>query len=117
MITDKFTAQSGKSLIEMLIVLAVMAILVTFAIARLGRAPDNFRRQNITREFKVNLERARFDSVKRRPESYSNMAKVIVNGATSFSVALDLNQNGTIETTEIRLINFSRLGDVRIVGN
>ena len=57
--------QAGVSLIEVLIVLVIVAVLVTIAIAQFSRPKEVFQRQNIAREFKVALERARFDSVKR----------------------------------------------------
>ena len=110
-------AQSGFSVIETLIVLVVAAILVTFAVSRFGRSGDNFARQNIAREFKVDLERARFDSVKRRASVCANMSRVTINNATSFSVTTDLNQNGTLETAETMDRSFANQGDVTIIGN
>lgn len=110
-------AQYGASLTEVLLVLAIALVLVTIAVPQFGRAKNNLNRQNIAREFKVDLERARFDSVKRRANSCYDMSRVTINDATSFSVTTDLNQNGTLETTEKQNINFGSQGDVTIVGN
>ncbi len=110
-------AQNGKSVMELLIVLTVIIILVTIAVAQFGNAGVNLDRQNIAREFKVSLERARFDSVKRRAIDCDNMSRVTITSASSFSLLMDLNQNGTIETaTEARVVDFADRSDVRIVG-
>ena len=113
--TKKMDSQSGKSLIEVLIVVVISSVLVTFAVAQLGQSRSNLQRQNIARELKVSLERARFDSVKRRASVATNMARVRIDSATSFSVITDINQNGTIDTTDVRQVNFSS-SNTRIVG-
>src|SRR5438128_1555056 len=111
-------SQSGASLMEVLIVVAIAAILVTFAITQFGRSNRNLDRQNIAREFKVSLERARFDSVKRRASSSADESTVTVLSPTSFSYTTDLNQNGQIDNpAETRTVDFaSRGSDVTIAG-
>src|SRR5437016_6524106 len=110
-------SQSGASLLEIMIVLAIVVVIVGFAVTRMGRAGNNLQRQNIAREFKVDLERARFDSVKRRASVCADMSRVTINDATSFSVTTDLNQNGTLEAAETQNLSFANRGDVTIVGN
>ena len=110
-------AESGKTIMELMIVLTVIIILVTIAVSQFGSAGTNFDRQNIAREFKVSLERARFDSVKRRATVCDHMSRVTITSASSFTLLTDLNQNGTIETgNEARVIDFENRSDVRIVG-
>ena len=115
----RYTTQKGGSVIEMLIVLAVLGIIVTFAVMQYGRSRENFSRQDVAREFKVYLERARFDSVRRRADTCSNMSSVTINSATSFSVSIDRDQDGQLELpAETSTIDFSgRAGDVTVVGN
>lgn len=103
-------------MLELIIVVVIIGILVVFAVAQFGDASSVFETQNVARELKVNLERARFDSVKRRPENVADMAKVVLNSTTSISVSLDLNQDGTLQSTETRTIDFSGRNDVKIVG-
>lgn len=112
----KFNSQSGISLVEILIVLVIAAILTTFAVAQLGQSKTNLQRQNVARELKVSLERARFDSVKRRAADTDKMARVKVN-ASVFDVTTDLNTNGTLETSDTRQINFGGNSDIRIVSD
>lgn len=110
--------QSGKSVIEMFIVLAIAGIILTFAVSQFGRSGSNLDRQNIAREFKVSLERARFDSVKRRAANPADMARVVITSPTSFALLTDSNQNGTIEEgAETRITTFGNRSDVRIVGS
>lgn len=118
----KLNPQSGISLIEVLIVVVVIAILTTVSIMQLGRSKVDLQRQRIAREFKVYLERARFDSVKRRAAVSSEMSRVILNSATSFTVVTDFNQNGTIlnsdgtvETGDRRVIDFTDRSEAQIV--
>jgi Tfp pilus assembly protein FimT len=109
--------QSGKSIMELMIVLTVVIILVTIAVAQFGTAGTNLDRQNIAREFKVSLERARFDSVKRRAANCDDMSRVVITSASSFTLLTDMNQNSTIETaSEARVVDFEDRSDVRIVG-
>lgn len=112
------TAQAGASLAELLIVVAIAAVLSTFAAALFGRSDSNFRRQNIAREFKVSLERARFDSVKRRASGVADMSTVKILSATSFSYTTDLNQNGKIDDpAETLTVDFGGRSDVRIAAS
>jgi prepilin-type N-terminal cleavage/methylation domain-containing protein len=112
----RFSKQSGVSVIELLIVVAIIAILAAFALARFGTARENFTRRNIAREFKVSLERARFDSVKRHATVCSDMSGVTVN-TTSFDLMTDMNQNGTLEGAETRVVNIGARSDITIVPN
>ncbi len=114
---EYWESQEGKSLVEIMIVVAVAAIVATFAVANFGASQTQFNRQNLARSLKINLERARFDSVKRRALNTAEMAEVKLLSATSFSVKTDVNQNGAIEANETRTINFSGQSNVKIVGN
>jgi Tfp pilus assembly protein FimT len=110
-----FNAQSGKSITEVLIVLVVGAILVTTAVTRMGSAQSSMQRQNLASEFKVNLDRSRFDSIKRRPSDLDTQAKVKITSATSYTVTTDLNQNGILETFEGQAKDISATSTVKII--
>jgi prepilin-type N-terminal cleavage/methylation domain-containing protein len=109
------TSQFGYSLIEILIVLAIMAILVTFAVMALGTSAESIERQNIAKGFKVALERARFDSIKRRATDCSKQARVEITGASSYSVITDQDQNDTIDLDyETAATDFTGRGNTEI---
>lgn len=95
----------------MLIVLAVLGVIVAFAVIALGGSTDIIERQTVAKQFKVALERARFDSVKRRPATCEDMSRVEILSQTSFQYITDLNQNGTLETaSEYQVVSFANRG-------
>lgn len=107
---------AGFSLIELLIVMVILAIIVTFAVLALGSSQKTLKRQSIAKEFKVALERSRFDSIKRRASSCADMARVEITSPTSFRYFTDLNQDGTIEAgVDERVVNFGAYSGVIIV--
>lgn len=109
--------QRGFSLIEMLIVIVVVGIIATLAIMTSGSSKSKIQTQNVARELKVYLERARFDSIRRRPESESAMARVIINDPTTFVVQTDRNNNGVLEESEKQTIKFINPYGVSLNGN
>ncbi len=109
--------QKGASLTEVLIVLTIGSILFVVAASQFGQSDKNLTRQNIAREFKVSLERARFDSVKRRPSNSAEQSRVTILSATSFSYTVDRNQNGRLDTPgETLTVDFGNRSNVRITG-
>lgn len=113
-----FRSASGFSIIELLIVLVVIGIIVTLAVIALGSSSSSLARQNISREFKVALERARYDSVKRRPDTCEQMSRVEITGPTSFRLLTDTNRNGSIDpAAETSLYDFGSRSNTEIVGD
>ena len=113
-----FSSASGFSLIELFIVLLVIGIIVTLAVLALGSSSSNLARQNVSREFKVALERARYDSVKRRPDTCDQMSRVEITSPTSFRLLTDTNRNGSIDTaSETSLYEFAGRSSTEIVGD
>ncbi len=112
---SNFNTQSGKSLIELIIVLVIVMIITTFAVLQTESSKKQFNRQNLAREFKVYLERARFDSMKRRPAIDTDKARIVINNATSYTAIFDLNQNGAIDASDKKELSTAR-SDVNIVG-
>ncbi len=91
--------ERGNSLVELVVVMVIIAIVTTLAVIQYAAPRRQYSRQNVSRSLKVALERARFDSVKRRAEAASARAKVIVN-TTSFTLAIDKDKNGSIQSAD-----------------
>lgn len=100
----------------MLLVLTIGLVLTAMAVTNIGKAKDIRTRQNIAREIKVTLERARFDAIKRRATTSADFASVTFTSATSYTVKLDWNQNGLIDSGESRTVNINSLGQFNISG-
>jgi prepilin-type N-terminal cleavage/methylation domain-containing protein len=116
MTNSEFTSERGVSLIELLVVLVILAILTTFALISLGNSTKSLERQNIAKSFKNSLERARFDSIKRRASVCENKSLVVITSATSFTLITDSNQNGTLEPdTEAHTTTFGAQDGVSIL--
>jgi prepilin-type N-terminal cleavage/methylation domain-containing protein len=79
--------QAGVTLTELLVVVLVIATIAGFALMRSGAANEVLTRQNVAQQLKSALERARFDSVKRRADNIDNdyRAKVTVT-PTSYTL-------------------------------
>jgi Tfp pilus assembly protein FimT len=96
MTTDaKFRSEAGISLVELLVVCVIIGIVASFAFLRPGSANEKLRRQNVSGQLKSALERARFDSVKRRAVNDDQKAKVVISG-NGFTLYTDENLNGVI---------------------
>ena len=72
-------------------------------------------RQKIARQFKNSLERARFDSVKRNVSNCEDMSRVEIKNATSFTLLIDQNKDGTLDPdNETRTVDFTHPNEVVI---
>ena len=107
--------QFGFSLIELLIVIVIIGVLSTLALLTFGRSKVDLQRQAITREFKNYLERARFDSVKRRASIPAEQANVVLTGPSSFTAQIDFDENRTLQANEVRVVDFAQRAATQIV--
>jgi prepilin-type N-terminal cleavage/methylation domain-containing protein len=86
-------AQSGVTITELLVVVVVIGVICGFALMQGGGTNIQFKRQSVAHELKTALERARFDSVKRRADGTIPQARVVIN-ETSFTLTTDQNLDG-----------------------
>ena len=111
----KICSHQGFTLTEVMIVITILAVLTGFALLYFGNAKTELQRQRIAREFKVYLERARFDSVKRRAVDSTEMAKITLNSPTAFTATIDLNNNGKLDSTDNRHVDFTQRSNTQII--
>jgi prepilin-type N-terminal cleavage/methylation domain-containing protein len=112
---SKTDAQSGFSLIELVIVLVVVSILMTIAVISFGGAKVDLQRQAIAREFKIYLERARFDSVKRRASSLADQANIVLMSPRSFAAHIDFDEDRVLRSSDTRVVDFTQRAQTQIV--
>ena len=108
--------QKGFSVFELLVVIVIIGILSALAVANFKRADVHLQRQNVSRQLKIYLDRARFDSIKRNASNFDNPSKIVIISPTLYSLTLDSNMNGVLESSETRLISISDAGGVTISG-
>ena len=103
-------------MIEMLVVVTIVMLVATFAVVVLGDSQTHLDRQGIAREFKISLERARYDSVKRNASRCEDMSRVEIKSSTSFTLFTDQNGDGILDPdSEGRTVNFGDPRGVEIV--
>lgn len=104
----EFRDQNGWTLVELLVVCVVIAVVAGLALMQRGNSNEIFKRQNVAWGLKNAFERARFDSVKRRPTNTGTDLYAFVSvGNTSFTMNTDRNSDGKLENTEPIVTNFS----------
>src|ERR1700754_427937 len=97
------TKQKGFTLLQMIITIAIIAIVTTFGVLGMRTARAQFRLQNSARLFASYLEKARADSI-RRHATAGNEASVETfdAGSNTFRVTMDFG-SGTVETRTFQL--------------
>jgi Tfp pilus assembly protein FimT len=93
---------AGVTVLELLIVITMIAVLTGFALMQIVRARQVMIRANAAQEFVGYLEKARLDSVRRRPlPTSTEMAQVSIVNATYYSVTIDADGNGTLDAPKV----------------
>jgi prepilin-type N-terminal cleavage/methylation domain-containing protein len=100
--------QSGVTVTELLVVVVVISVLAAFALIQPGATNSQLKRQNAAQELKSALERARFDSVKRRADNSAVQANVVVD-TSSFTLTVDGNQDGVLNSSDALVTDISGL--------
>jgi type II secretory pathway pseudopilin PulG len=70
--------EAGFSIIDILIVVAILGVVASFALVQTTRARKNFTRVNETRKFAAYLEKSRLDSIRRRATATAQMGRVTI---------------------------------------
>lgn len=94
--------EQGFSLLQMVIAIAIIAIVTVMATISITKAQLDLRRENTIREFKAYLEKARLDSIRRHATATADQASVTITANNTYQVALDFNYDGTLAADEVR---------------
>jgi type II secretory pathway pseudopilin PulG len=92
---------AGFSIAELLVVVMIIFVVAGFAFMQVGRARQLLTRANAARQCAEYLEKARVDSVRRRPATSAEMAQVSLINATFYSVTIDADGNGTLDAPKV----------------
>lgn len=87
----------GFSILELLVVAAILTIVVGFIVMHFVRGNKTNSRSSSSVELANYLQKARLDSMKRKPTSIDQMAQVKVFNGKYYSVALDANNDGYLD--------------------
>src|SRR5215210_5951621 len=90
--------EKGFTLLQLVIVVAVIAIVTTFSVMGISSARASMRLSGSSRKLAGYLERARGDSVRRRA-----WARITKMSPTIYRVQMDTDGNGTIDQMDIPL--------------
>jgi len=94
--------ERGISIVELIIVVAMMGVVTTFAVMKIAQAQRATRVTNSSREFIGWLEKARTDSIRRHAMlPLQDMATIKILTVNSYSVTIDQNGDGVLDTARI----------------
>jgi prepilin-type N-terminal cleavage/methylation domain-containing protein len=106
--TVKIHDQRGWTLVELLVVIAIISVVASLALMQRGNTNEVFKSHNVAYGLKNAFERARFDSVKRRPtETGTDLSAYVSVANTAFTMATDRNSDGALVTADNITTNFS----------
>lgn len=95
--------QHGFTIVQMVITIAIIAIVTTFGVLGIKNARAEYRLQNSSRLFATYIEKARQDAIRRHPASGSESAvESFEPGTSNYSVTMDWG-SGTVETKTFAL--------------
>jgi prepilin-type N-terminal cleavage/methylation domain-containing protein len=93
----------GFALPEVLLVLAIIAVVVGIALMQTAAAQRAVRLADAGHELAGYLEGARADSIRRRATTPATMAGVSIDDDGRYEVTADFDRDGTLETRVIQL--------------
>lgn len=92
--------ERGFSIIQLVIVVAIVSIVSTFALVSVTRARESVRLQNSMRTFAGRLEKARLDAIRRHRSSL-----VEFTGSNTYTITMDYDGAGTASPRTFSLEN------------
>jgi Tfp pilus assembly protein FimT len=98
---NKFSDARGVSVLELLIVIAMISVITGFALMQVVEARQDITRENAAQQLAAYLEKARLDSVRRHPGAAAEMAQVSIINASFYSVTIDADGDGTLDAPRV----------------
>ena len=102
--TSKVHKQKGFSMIEILVMTAIISIVTAFGLLGITNARASIRLSGAAREYASYVEKARMHSIRSHADDESERASVAINDAKNgYNVNLDLDGDGTMDSRTITL--------------
>lgn len=92
-VRSRMRNQGGFSMLELVIVFAVIAIVSGFAVISVNSTRSSLRLQNSVRQLASYLEKARLDAIRRHDSS-----TVVFTSTSTYNVTMDFDGSGTMST-------------------
>lgn len=99
----KQPAQSGFSMMQLIVTLAVVSVVSGLAVFGIASARQRIRLTNSARMIASWAEKARVDSVRRHPIDDEQMAGIEVLDKTNYRVKMDFDGDGVMEVKDFKL--------------
>lgn len=94
----------GFSLLQVVIVIAIIAVITTFGALGITRARASIRLSRAAREYASYIEKARVTSIRKHADGLAQMASVTINpDLAGYVIKMDLDGDGTLEERTISL--------------
>lgn len=93
----KSNASAGFSVLDMLIVVVIVAIIVTFVLGQISTIQKPLARKNAALRLTAYVQNARSDSIRRHASEINRMAQITVFDAHGYNVTLDANGDGALD--------------------
>ena len=97
----RIEGERGFSVVQLLIVFAIMATVTTMAVIGISGSREYARLQNSAQLLGTYLEKARIDSIRRRAQDAAQMASVTAISESTYRVFLDFSGDGTLNTDDL----------------
>lgn len=99
--TNRFADARGVSILELLIVIAMISVVTGFAVMKVAEARQDMSRENAAIQLAAYLEKARLDSVRRHPATVAQMAQVSILNASFYSITIDADWDGVLDAPRV----------------
>src|SRR6266508_3834584 len=102
--TTRRIDERGFTLIQLIIIVALVAVVTTFGAMGIANARAHMRLARSARQFSTMAEKARGDSIRRHAMDTA-MANLLLLSTTSYSVTMDFDGNGVIDAYDTKTFN------------
>src|SRR5687767_11440445 len=102
--TSTMRKRNGFTMVEILIMAAIISIVTAFGLMGITRARASVRLSGAAREYATYIERARMHSIRNHADNEDERANLAITEAkTSYVVTMDIDGDGDMEARTIGL--------------